>query len=262
MREDFEKRWQERKMRWEARCEGRGSRGHIWTGIFLLLIGIAALIKATITDFPDWVFSWQMLLIALGFFIGLRHNFKGAAWFILILIGGIFLINEVYPEFSYRRYVWPIALIAVGLFFIARSGSRSLRDSNEKKNIDPNDPQLKNEGSFTNEDFVNSTSIFGGSKKIIISKNFRGGDIVNIFGGSELDLTQADMSEPAIIEITTIFGGTKLIVPSDWDIKSEAVMIFGGVEDKRKMHTINEVPDKTLVLRGTVIFGGIDIKSY
>jgi hypothetical protein len=38
--------------------------------------------------------------------------------------------------------------------------------------------------------------------------------------------------------------------------------MFGSVEDKRKMHTVTESPDKTLVLRGTVIFGGVDIKSY
>ena len=112
------------------------------------------------------------------------------------------------------------------------------------------------------DDFVDSTTIFGGSKKIIISKNFRGGDIVNVFGGTELDLTQADMDGQAILELTTVFGGTTLIIPSNWDIKSEAVMIFGGVEDKRKMTTTPEIPRKTLVLQGTVIFGGIDIKSF
>lgn len=249
-------------MRWEARCEYRGGRGHIWTGVFILLIGVAAFVKATVTDLPDWVFSWQTLLIALGIFIGLRHNFRGASWFILVLIGSIFLINEINPEFSFRRYIWPAALILVGLYFILRSGSRFSNKSAEKKNYNSDDPLLNTDQSFTKEDFVNSTSIFSGSKKNIISKNFKGGDVVNIFGGTELDLTQADMTEPAIIEVTTIFGGTKLIVPSNWEIKSEAVMIFGGIEDKRKMNTISETPEKILVLKGTVIFGGIDIKSY
>jgi len=115
---------------------------------------------------------------------------------------------------------------------------------------------------YSNEDFVDSTSIFGGAKKNIISKTFKGGDIVNIFGGTELDLTQADFTGTAIIELTTVFGGTKLIIPSNWSIKSDAVIIFGGIEDKRKMQTLSENAEKTLVLKGTVIFGGIDIKSY
>ena len=99
-------------------------------------------------------------------------------------------------------------------------------------------------------------------KKNIISKNFKGGEIVSILGGTELDLSQADMKEEAILEITTILGGTKLIIPSNWDIKSEAVTIFGGIDDKRKMHTITEAVEKTLILKGTVLFGGIEIKSY
>jgi predicted membrane protein len=113
------------------------------------------------------------------------------------------------------------------------------------------------------EDFVDSTSIFGGAKKNIISKNFQGGDLVNIFGGTELDLTRADFNGTATIELTTIFGGTKLIVPSNWTIKSDAVTLFGGMEDKRNVQNLPEnSPEKTLLLRGTVIFGGIEIKSF
>ena len=109
---------------------------------------------------------------------------------------------------------------------------------------------------------MDSTSIFGGAKKIVISKNFKGGDLVNIFGGTELDLSQADFNGVAVVELTTIFGGTKLLVPSNWAVKSEAVTIFGGIEDKRKIPAGTETAEKTLLIRGTVIFGGIDIKSF
>jgi predicted membrane protein len=112
------------------------------------------------------------------------------------------------------------------------------------------------------EEYVDSTSVFGGAKKNIISKNFKGGDLVNIFGGTELDLTRADFTGTATIELTTIFGGTKLIVPSNWTIKSEAVTIFGGLEDKRNTQNLTDSTEKILLLKGTVIFGGIEIKSF
>jgi predicted membrane protein len=238
-------------------------KGSIWTGVFILLVGVAALLKASMTDIPDWVFSWPTFLIALGFFIGLRHNFRGATWFILMLVGGISLYDHINPEFSMKRYMWPIALIAVGMFFILRPRRRNWAHPYEKKNtgIPENNPPL-NEERWSSEDFVDSTSIFGGAKKNIISKNFKGGDLVNIFGGTDLDLTQADFTGKAVIELTTIFGGTKLVIPANWSIKSEAVIIFGGIEDKRKMMAVTESADKVLVLRGTVIFGGIEIKSY
>jgi len=264
-RQEREKKREERRQRWASGAQGQfgiisGKNNSILTGAFILLIGIVALIKTTIPEVPDWVFSWQMLLIAFGAFIGLRHNFRGGAWLVLILVGGVFLLREIFPEFAFRQ-IWPVVLIVLGLFIILRPRRRWKWDGT-KKTEGASDSFFSEDIDYSKEDFVDSTSIFGGAKKIVISKNFKGGDLVNIFGGTELDLSQADFTGVAVIELTTIFGGTKLLVPSNWSVKSEAVTIFGGIEDKRRMQTVTEAPEKTLLIRGTVIFGGIDIKSF
>ena len=265
-----EERRRRREERWKERCgpnyQGNfgivhSRHGNKWTGIFILVVGVAALLKATLTNFPDWLFSWQTLLIAFGMFVGLRHNFRGPGWLVLILIGGVFLLNEIYPDISFRRYLWPIAIIVVGLFIILRP-RRGWKFNPNKKTEGASDSFFTEDIDYSSEDFVDSTSIFGGAKKIVISKKFKGGDLVNIFGGTELDLSQADFTGTAVIELTTIFGGTKLLVPSNWAVKSEAVTIFGGIEDKRRMQTVTEATEKTLYIRGTVIFGGIEIKSF
>jgi predicted membrane protein len=257
-RREARRKWMEE--RWNNKDYHEMHRkGSVWTGIFIILVGVAALLKASIPDIPGWIFSWPTFLIALGFFVGIRHNFRGLAWFILIVVGGVFLFDRVNPDISMRQYIWPLALIMLGFFFIIRPRRRW----SEKKNAGmQGNSSIGFEETWNDEDFVDSTSIFGGAKKNIISKNFKGGDLVNIFGGTDLDLTQADFTGKAIIELTTIFGGTKLIIPSNWSIQSDAVIIFGGIEDKRKMQNVTENPDKILVLKGTVIFGGIDIKSY
>ena len=264
-----EERRKRRQERWEERC-GPGHQGQFGiinsrhsgalTGLFILLIGIVALAKSTISWVPDWVFSWQILLVAFGVFIGIRHNFRGGAWLVLILVGGIFLIREIYPEFHFRQ-AWPIVLIVLGLFILLRP-RRGWKFDSSKRTEGTSDQFFSEDIDYSKDDFIDSTSIFGGAKKIVISKNFRGGNIVNIFGGTELDLSQADFTGTAVLELETIFGGTKLLVPSNWSIKSEAATIFGGIEDKRKMQVITEAPEKTLLIRGTVIFGGIDIKSF
>jgi predicted membrane protein len=278
-KERWEERREEWKMRWEAKMERGHRHGHIWTGALLLLIGGVALARNYVPEFPNWVFTWQMLLITLGLFIGIRHRFHGMAWFILLLIGGTFLANEYILTDKQRITLWPVILIAIGLFFIFRSRSGPGRHCFQKKNSDGkqgNDVNEKEDTgnpfidvessmhtSTSEDDFIDTTSIFGGAKKIILTKNFKGGDIVNIFGGTELNLTQADINGTAVLELTTIFGGTKLVIPSNWSVKSsEVVTIFGGIEDKRQMSAATtEVPEKTLVLKGTVVFGGIDIKS-
>ena len=60
--------------------------------------------------------------------------------------------------------------------------------------------------------------------------------------------------------VVQIFGGAKFLVPANWVVKSEAVAILGGVDDKRNV--AQPEPGKQLVLKGFVMFGGIEIKSY
>jgi hypothetical protein len=112
------------------------------------------------------------------------------------------------------------------------------------------------------EDMLDSVSIFGGVKKVVTSKNFKGGDIVCFMGGAEINLSQADIQGPATIELFQAFGGTKLVVPPHWEVKSEAIAIFAGIEDKRPPQPGVFDPTKVLILKGTTIFGGIEIKSY
>ena len=96
--------------------------------------------------------------------------------------------------------------------------------------------------------------------KKIFSKNFKGGEIVNIFGGTEIDLSQADINGEVRLELTQMFGGTKLIIPGSWKLIVKNAAILGGIEDKRPNQPLD--PNKILILTGTSMFGGIEIRSY
>ena len=95
----------------------------------------------------------------------------------------------------------------------------------------------------------------------MISKNFKGGRIESMFGGTELNLMQADFTGTAVLDFNIAFGGVKLYVPPQWNVKSEVTAILGGVEDKRAI-TPQTDSTKVLLLRGSVMFGGLEIKSY
>ncbi|MBD0287153.1 MAG: hypothetical protein ICV79_17245 [Flavisolibacter sp.] len=264
----MEDRYERRRERQEQRIERREDRHHygsgrIWTGLFILIIGVAALLKSFLFPVPDWMFTWQMLLIILGFFIGVRHNFRGAAWFVLILLGGIFLLNDYYPGMIDQRVIWPLALIVLGLFMILKPSRRNWHwQEKQDENKPTNTPAPYNTQVYEDDDFLDSTSVFGGVKKTIISKNFKGGDVTNILGGTEINLTQSDIQGRAVLDVTQIFGGTKIIVPQHWDIKPEMAAIFGGIDDKRNVRSAEIDANKVLIVKGTSIFGGIEIKSY
>jgi len=112
------------------------------------------------------------------------------------------------------------------------------------------------------DDVLDTVSVFGNVVKTIFSKNFKGGDVVNIFGGTELDFTQADINGRVVVDIVQIFGGSKIIVPSNWQVVSDTAAVFAGIDDKRIKTGVIQDSNKILVIKGVSIFAGIDIRSY
>ena len=229
----------------------------VFTGLFIIGLGAFFLARQMGVDFPHWLFQWPMILIAVGIFIGARHGFRTGGWVIPIVIGCVFMMDYISPGFSFHEYIWPVLIMGFGLFILLRPRKKDRENSSRDWNAMGGST---NHGST--EDYIDSVSVFGGTKKNIISKDFKGGDIVIFFGGTEFNLTQADITAPVELEVTQFFGGTKLIVPSNWKIVSEVVTVFGSFEDKRQI--LKDIPEgnKVLILRGTVVFGGIDVKSY
>jgi predicted membrane protein len=261
--------------------------GKALAGIILLAVGAMLLIRQLDFFFvPGWLFSWPMWLIGWGLFIGAKTNFHKPSSFLLILLGIVFLINENFDNAS--RIVWPLAIIGFGLWLILRRHSHFDKDKWKNENnaawdwnnkaakmpdapivdytIDPSASAVPpiDPASYkpTGDDYLDTVSVFGSVKKIILSKNFRGGEIVNIFGGAELDFTQADIQGKVIIDITQIFGGVKMIVPPHWQVVPDIAAVFAGIEDKRMKSTATIGSEKILILKGVSIFAGVDIRSY
>jgi predicted membrane protein len=224
-------------------------------------------------DFPSWLFTWPVLLIALGLLGAIKHNFRPGGWYVLLAVGGIFLADRLIPGTSIRNFAWPCFIIAAGLWMIVKPKNyqkhfRSRRKRNRADEWygnalpDSNAGAQSHSATADDSDFIESSSFFGGVKKIVLSKNFKGGDISNVMGGTEINLTQADIQNKIVIDTTNIFGGTVLIMPPTWDVQSDVLTIFGGVDDKRQITAQPLQPNKIVVLTGLCIFGGIEIKSF
>jgi predicted membrane protein len=81
-------------------------------------------------------------------------------------------------------------------------------------------------------------------------------------GGADINLGQADIQGEVVLDVTAVFGGVKIVLPSNWKVVSEMSAVFGGIEDKRQVVEDNARMDKLLILRGTSVFGGIEIKNF
>ena len=241
---------------------------HVLTGLFVLGIGAILLLRQSGVDFPFWFFTWPVILIGAGILGGIKSNFRPGGWMIVMAVGGVFLADRLIPGVSIQNFAWPLLIMAVGLWIIVKPKTHHRHfgrwhDRNRKEQWS-NETNLFNDSKELRDDndYLDATSIFGGIKKIILSKNFKGGDITNFMGGTDINLTQADIPGSITIDTTNIFGGTKLIVPPTWDVQSDVVTIFGGVDDKRQIMSDGPHPAKVVRLSGLCIFGGIEIRSF
>jgi predicted membrane protein len=256
--------------------------GRALGGLILVAIGIMWLLhRMNLFLLPTWLFTTPMFFIALGLYLGARKGFSGGGWFIFVLAGAIFLIPHIYWFYtgvSISEYTWPLLIIVIGLYMILRPRHDFRNSTRFQAKWKSYGDKWKDEGKdwkqyngpvsgqpvgeTSSEDYIDATSVFGGVHKVVVSKNFKGGDIVNIFGGCDINLTQADFTGTVTIDFVQIFGGAKIIVPTDWKVIVKTTSIFGGVEDKRPPALIKENPDKTLIIDGTSMFAGISIQCY
>ena len=217
-----------------------------------------------------------MLLILIGIITGAKHQFKNPGSLLLIVIGSAFLLDRIVPDIDLHDFLFPIILVGVGMYLLlGRNKSRHQAFRTPQSDVSwdkrvneedaPPNPQPTSQpfNAFSYEDYLDAVSVFGGVKKNVVSNNFRGGEIVTVMGGAEINFTQADINGPAaVIDITQIFGGTKIIVPPHWKVSSELAAVFGGIEDRRHLSGAPISDEKHLIIKGTSIFGGIDIRSF
>ncbi len=270
--------------------------GRVWVPLGLVCIGGLLLVRQMGVGLPEWLFSWQILLIVIGIFSGLAHAFRGPGWLIMILIGTFFLMDQLIPGLDIHRFIWPAVIIVIGLVMLIRPkkphwmdhdwhNKWSQRDWERWQRrrqrrgypsdpdqghgtANPSDQEMNSPGSkgydsksFSSEDYIDATTVLGGIHKNILSKNFKGGDITIFMGGAEINLSQADIQGTAALDITQIMGGTKIIVPSNWEIRSQLTSVFGNIEDKRQNIGVTD-SQKVLIIDGTSVFGGIEIRNY
>ncbi|KAF0140986.1 MAG: transmembrane protein [Stygiobacter sp.] len=222
----------------------RGVQNRLIIGIMLVFVGALLFLRnSDMFDFmiPDFLFQWQFFFILFGllFFFLAKNKTVGSVFV------GIGLFN-LYPE------LWPLIFVAVGAYIIF--GINRKKQSSDTSNISDYD---------MDKNVVEQISIFGGGTKFVNSNSFKGGNIISIFGGSEVNLTGSTLAEgDSVLDTISVFGGCTIIVPKDWNVIIDVFPLFGGFGDKRTRDP-NLVYDqnKTLLIKGIALFGGGEVKT-
>ena len=270
--------------------------GSIAFGVIILGIGLVLLFRKFGLYIPDWVLTWPMILIAVGTYTLISQQFKSFFGSVVLFIGVYFLLKREFDlDLGLDQFIWPVGLIALGIYLILHKkkeykvmeealknweGSRKnkpdvqnsekiesaevvedINASKEQSTKAPDSGFVRATGTAF-MDRINESVIFSGVNRKLMTKNFQGGKATVIFGGLDLDLTQVDFTGVVTLDLEVGFGGVKLIIPPHWDVRTEMSNIAAGLEDKRMFREGGVDTNKVLILKGTLLFSGLEIKSF
>jgi len=187
---------------------------------------------------------WPALLLAWGLsrilgLFGRPRLLSGLVW---SAIGGWLLLRVTGVVDRDLLEFWPLALIVVGSVIVYRAvrGRSPAADEDDA-------PQLS------------AFACLGGLERKVISAGFRGGEVSAVMGGAVIDLRPSRLENGrAVIDVLALFGGIDLVVPEGWRIRSDVAAVLGGFDDKTLPPDVPQAP--TLIVRGIVALGGIDVK--
>ncbi len=213
-----------------------------------MIVVIGVLLLLSTTDFVDIGRLWRYvpsLVVVLGVWALYRsggRNVTGPVTLIIIAGTVQLLALDVITGDTIATW-WPLVIILFGLSVVAGYWRQQRRAP-----------------AVASDDF-DLIGIFGGTEQRVESATFTGGTATAIFGGVDVDLREAKISDPpAVVTATALFGGVELTVPEEWAVEVDAIPIFGGVEDDRaRRPDIDRSGDPDLVLNRFVTFGGISV---
>lgn len=220
-------------------------------GAFIIVIGLLALIdKMNIFESVHFFQFWPTIFIAVGI-LKILHSTARSSMFIgggLIVFGVLMTLKHLGMVDINLRDWWPVILIAVGGYIIFKD-----RGAEGASGTFLSDAQVSDDNST-----LDISVVMGGNKTVSNSQDFKGGDITAIMGGVELDLRGASIQADAVLNLWATWGGIVIKIPADWSVVNRGMALMGAIEDK----TISpSVATKRLIISGTAIMGGVEIKN-
>lgn len=214
-------------------------------GILLAVLGVVfTLDNLGLVDVDRFWELWPVALVAVGLSKILQS--RAPTGILLIVIGSWLLLENLgYIRLSLWS-LWPLLLVFLGGAVIWEA----LHPTSQVKLL----WQMSDSG-------CNGVAIMGGIERTFGPEPFRGGDLIAIMGGCQIDLSEALMEkDEAVIHTIAIMGGIELKVPESWSVVGKVLPFMGAFEDTTRR--AREAPvKKRLIVRGLALMGAVEVKN-
>ena len=209
-------------------------------GLCVMAAGLAlALDSLGLLDAGAIFRFWPLGLVAVGVVKWLspaRQTMSALFW---IVAGCAMLLMTLgYMQFG---GIWAMLLFIIG----ANIAWKALRPV-----ANPSDPSAA----------LDLLQFMGGTKTVITSADFRGGQATAVMGGCEIDLRHASMPEgrAAVLDTFAFWGGIEIRAPDDWEVISQGTAALGGFVNNARSQPGAK---RRLIVTGLAIMGGVEVKN-
>lgn len=232
-------------------------RNRLALGLIIILLGVGFFLSKMGVFALELRLWWPAILVIIG--IAGLFSRRSILWnACLVFLGGFLLLNyhNIIPGNAWN-YFWPAALILVGVLIIF--GNDRVRVRIHERNSEQNPGQNSSKGQDAN-DFPDYVVLLGGLDVRNNSQNFKGGRASAVFGGMEVDFSQARMqAEEVNFSASAAFGGIEITVPKDWQVIVTGTPILGGIENRCQSPQQEGSP--RFRLNASAICGAVEIKN-
>lgn len=231
--------WQDynfKNIRWDL------MKGRIFLGCFFLLLGGSIILHhSQIIDVVEVIsIGWPFIFVIIGLIQFANRTYSSIiVGFLFFLTGVLFLANKWY-DLNLFPYALPLIFIVIGFMIIFR-----------RKKHDKIAHSTENLHSFV---------LLGATDMKSRSNNLKGGSIVNILGGSEIDLRDTVISDKTTIDLNCFLGGVTVIVPENVRLNISGIPILGAWEDLSK-NDRHDIDDLELKVNCLVVLGGVEFRN-
>lgn len=238
----------------------RNRIGNVLWGLFFIVLGVAIGGRAFgYWDFHLFFPGWWTLFLIIPCTIDLFQKGIRTGSMIGLLIGILLLaMCQGYLSMGdMKKLLFPIIFIIVGcsiLFHNVMGHRRKPQCGKKTIHNDFEDVNLNASG-----DVLDYCATFQGQTIKYDNEVFYGAVLNSVFGGIELVLENAILTEDTKIDCSAVFGGITIHLPEGANVKVKASRMFGGVNNQRK--SCQEIPGApTIFIEASCMFGGVEIK--
>ncbi|MFC4544049.1 LiaF domain-containing protein [Halosolutus amylolyticus] len=211
-------------------------------GAIVILVGVLLLLETTgISPTRNALLYVPSLFVLVGVWALVQSRFRNLVGpVVLIAVAGAWQLVAIdYATVDQVVVFWPVLVIAFGLSIVLG--------------------QFRSRVRATDDAFTSAFAAFGGVEKRNTSSAFTGADLTAVFGGTELDLRDADLAErPARVNAVAMFGGVDVVVPREWNVQLDVLPVLGGASDDRPRREDHH-DGIDLVVTGFAAFGGVTV---